>query len=70
MVLFFVACFPIMETRNFPPSLEIVSPENGTIYNEGEMIYIEALVSDEALLEGGVSLQWQSDVDGLLQYNL
>jgi len=30
------------------------------------MIQAEAIVSDEALFEGGVAVQWQSDIDGFL----
>ena len=68
MILVLVlACFPQIDDRNFPPSMTIVSPEDGATFNEGEIVTIEATVSDESLLSGGVNLQWISDLDGVLQ---
>ena len=66
MFWFLLACFPELEYQNFPPTLEILSPENEAVFNEGETIIVEAYVTDEELKQGGVSVQWQSDIDGLL----
>lgn len=66
-VILTLACFRQVDDRNFPPSMTIVSPEDGTTFNEGEIVTIEATIFDESLLYGGVSLQWISDLDGVLQ---
>ena len=66
MILFVLACFPEFQSRNFAPELEITAPADGSLYNEGELIQVEAIVTDEGLMDGTISLQWQSDLDGLL----
>ena len=67
MYLFFqLGCFPNMEARNFPPYLEILTSNSEHVYNEGDLVTIEALVHDELLLSGGVSVSWSSNLNGLL----
>ena len=46
--------------------LELIHPENETVYNEGENITVEMMIYDEMLQNGAVSVQWISDKDGLL----
>ena len=62
----FLGCFPSADNRNFPPTLELLSPEQDSVFNEGEMVQLELMVFDELLLSGGVTIQWISDIDGLL----
>ncbi|MEC7983593.1 MAG: hypothetical protein VX278_00435 [Myxococcota bacterium] len=64
--IFQIGCFPSMEERNFPPHLEIISPNQESAYNEGELITVEAIVSDELLISGGISVSWSSNLNGLL----
>ena len=68
--IYLLGCYPTIEERNFPPVLEVISPELDSVYNEGELIYVEAVVEDEQLLSGGVSVSWVSDLDGLLHERL
>ncbi|MDG1478850.1 MAG: putative metal-binding motif-containing protein [Myxococcota bacterium] len=48
------------------PDLTIVSPPDGSEYNEGEVINFEALVNDDIDAPGELLLVWSSDVDGEL----
>jgi len=48
------------------PDLTIVSPPDGAEYNEGEVVYFEALVNDDMDPPEELLLTWSSDVDGEL----
>ncbi len=48
------------------PDLTIVSPPDGSEYDEGEVIYFEALVNDDIDAPEELLLVWSSDVDGEL----
>ena len=49
-----------------PPDLTIVTPVDGSAFDQGEIINFEALVNDEKDAPEDILLVWSSDVDGEL----
>ena len=64
--LFVFACVEAFEIVNFSPTLTVTSPENGTVFNEGEVITIEGFVEDDLSRGGSIIYRWKSDKDGLI----
>ena len=64
-VLFF-GCVSELQNKDFAPTLEVLSQEDEWLINEGESIYLDLLVWDDQITEGGVMVSWSSDRDGLL----
>lgn len=52
-------------TLGEPPVIDISSPMSGDWYNEGDNITYEALVTDDRTPPEDVTVEWESDIDGV-----
>ncbi|MEC8278732.1 MAG: hypothetical protein VX026_13525, partial [Myxococcota bacterium] len=64
--LFTFGCVSEFQNKNFSPTLEVLSQADDWLINEGESIYLELLVWDDQITDGGVMVTWSSDREGLL----
>jgi hypothetical protein len=72
--LFFAACFALgcsggeksIAIINTAPAVSLESPEEGEIFDEGEVVTFVALVEDSESDPDELDLEWTSDLDGLL----
>jgi hypothetical protein len=49
---------------NTPPSVSIVSPPDGSNYDEAETVTFEAMVSDDLDDDDSLGIRWGSDIEG------
>ena len=63
---FIFGCVSELQNKDFAPTLEVLSQADEWLINEGESIYLDLLVWDDQITEGGVMVSWSSDRDGLL----
>ena len=49
-----------------PPTVVIDAPLEGDLYNEGDTVYFVAEVDDDATAPGALGIDWESDLDGVL----
>ena len=54
------------KTENAAPVVRIVSPEDGTIVNVGELLGLYAYAWDEEDMAQDLTAGWSSDIDGQL----
>jgi hypothetical protein len=59
-------CISTFEEKIFPPTLNLVSPVEGEVYNQGEQIAFEVAVSNPDDSSFDLVVWWQSEVDGFL----
>mgnify|MGYP000064523693 FL=1 len=57
---------PLTGTADVAPTLTITSPTTGSVLDVGAVTTFEATVSDDAGPADAVSLEWVSDIDGVL----
>ena len=55
---FFFGCVSELQNKDFAPTLEVLSQEDEWLINEGESIYLDLLVWDDQITEGGVMVSW------------
>jgi hypothetical protein len=65
-MLLYTSCIEEFDETNFAPTAELVSPEPGTVFSEGELVTLHAQVSDGTSFPAELFVRWQSDVDGVL----
>ena len=66
LLLMLFACAPEFESKNFPPSIEIISPENGALFNENQGIPFSMKLVDTEQRPENISVHWESDIDGFI----
>ena len=62
----FASCIEEFDETNFAPAVEVVSPEPGTVFSEGELVTLQAQVSDGTSFPAELFVRWQSDLDGVI----
>ncbi len=64
--MFFFGLFIACSSKNTPPSIKMISPDDGSVFAVGEMIRFEAEVSDAEQEANTLKVEWSSDRDGVL----
>ena len=64
--MIFFTIFLACNSKNTPPEIQFLSPEDGAGFEIGELIRFEATVSDAEQEANTLKVEWSSDRDGIL----